>query len=181
MLSVSVSTVQKLVESGVLEAWRTQGGHRRIVLASLERVLARQVDGTPPAKAQSLKVLIVEDNAVVRAAYAQMFKHWGGRTEITYAGDGAEALLLLAQITPDVLITDLVMQPIDGRLLIKTVRANPKTRQLRIVIVSGFLADLGVAPDLDARTVAYAKPLQFERLAGYLDAQVQELAIGRSL
>jgi CheY-like chemotaxis protein len=80
-----------------------------------------------------------------------------------------------------VLITDLVMQPIDGRLLIKTVRANPKTRQLRIVIVSGFLADLGVAPDLDARTVAYAKPLQFERLAGYLDAQVQELAIGRSL
>lgn len=179
MLGVSVSTVQKLVESGTLEAWRTDGGHRRILLTSLEKLLATQMD-QPPVHARSLKVLVVEDNAVVRAAYAQMFQRHGGLIHVTYASDGAEALLLLAQTTPEVLITDLVMKPIDGRLLIKTVRANAKTRHLRIVIVSSFLEDLGVLKDHDARTVVYAKPLQFDRLAGYLDAQIQELSIARS-
>jgi hypothetical protein len=29
----------------------------------------------------------------------------------------------------------------------------------------------------DARTVVYAKPLSFDRLAGYLDAQVQSFAL----
>jgi excisionase family DNA binding protein len=176
MLGVSVSTVQKLVESGALEAWRTEGGHRRIPLASVEKSLAGRLD-PPVAYARPLRVLVVEDSAVIRAAYAQMFQRQGHSIQVTYAADGAEALLLLAQITPEVLITDLVMKPIDGRLLIKTVRANAKTKHLRIVIVSGFLEELGVLDGLDARTVAYAKPLQFERLAGYLDAQIQELSI----
>lgn len=30
MLGLSVGTVQSLVERGELEAWKTQGGHRRI-------------------------------------------------------------------------------------------------------------------------------------------------------
>lgn len=39
LLGVAVSTVQKWVELGKLESWKTPGGHRRIALASIRNVL----------------------------------------------------------------------------------------------------------------------------------------------
>ncbi len=38
-LGVSIRTVQIWSETGLLEAWKTEGGHRRITLDSLERLL----------------------------------------------------------------------------------------------------------------------------------------------
>jgi excisionase family DNA binding protein len=173
---MSVSSVQKLVESGVLPGWRTQGGHRRIPMEAIKRELAKSRDAHAPAPAQVLRVLVVEDNAVICAAYAKMILQWGGLVEVSYAADGAQALLLLAQTRPDILITDLAMKPIDGRLLVQAIRANEQLAHLRVVVVSGVL-DAERPHGFDARTVVYAKPLSFERLAGYLDAQVQSFAL----
>jgi excisionase family DNA binding protein len=176
LLGMSVSSVQKLVESGVLPGWRTQGGHRRIPMEAIKRELAKSRDAHAPAPAQLLRVLVVEDNAVICAAYAKMILQWGGLVEVSYAADGAQALLLLAQTRPDILITDLAMKPIDGRLLVQAIRANEQLAHLRVVVVSGVL-DAERPHGFDARTVVYAKPLSFERLAGYLDAQVQSFAL----
>jgi len=176
LLGMSVSSVQKLVESGVLPGWRTQGGHRRIPMEAIKRELAKSRDAHAPAPAQLLRVLVVEDNAVICAAYAKMILQWGGLVEVSNAADGAQALLLLAQTRPDILITDLAMKPIDGRLLVQAIRANEQLALLRVVVVSGVL-DAERPHGFDARTVVYAKPLSFERLAGYLDAQVQSFAL----
>ena len=43
-LGLSVGTVQRMVESGVLQAYTTQGGHRRIAEAGRRLVLARPSD-----------------------------------------------------------------------------------------------------------------------------------------
>ena len=40
LLRVSVGTVQNLVESSSLKAWKTQGGHRRISLQSIQEYQA---------------------------------------------------------------------------------------------------------------------------------------------
>jgi len=176
MLGVSVSTIQKMVESGTLEAWRTQGGHRRITLASLQREIGRP----DPAAAhhgepRALRVLVVEDNAVALKSYEHLLRQWDDRVVVRYAHDGAEALLAVAQDHPDVLITDLVMKPFDGRLLIKTLRSNLQTADLHIVVVTGDTSVREGSGGLDARTVVYRKPLRVDRLAGYLDARVQDL------
>ncbi len=178
LLGISVSTVQKLVETGVLEGWRTNGGHRRIPMSAIERELAKGRDVRPEVLAQVLRVLVVEDNAVMRAAYGQMIRQWGSQVQLSYAEDGAQALLALAQTRPDVLITDLAMQPIDGRLLVRTIRANDQLAGLKIVMVSGVL-DGREPHGFDSRTVVYPKPLSFDRLAGYLDAQVQAIAMSK--
>ena len=56
ILGISVSSVQQLVEAGVITAWKTKGGHRRIPLAavlrykadgSLDQEFATSDDGTP--------------------------------------------------------------------------------------------------------------------------------------
>jgi excisionase family DNA binding protein len=53
-LGVSLGTVQNMVESGVLDAWKTAGGHRRIPAGSVDNLLARRRKqanrpGEPPA------------------------------------------------------------------------------------------------------------------------------------
>jgi excisionase family DNA binding protein len=175
MLGVSVSTIQKMVEAGSLEAWRTQGGHRRITLASVQREIARLPDPHAAEAHRALSVLVVEDNPVALKSYEHMFKQWGDRLVAHYAHDGAEALLRVAQDHPDVLITDIVMQPFDGHLLIRTLRANLQFADLHIVVVTGDESVNQGDPGFDARTVVYRKPLRVDRLAGYLDARLQDL------
>lgn len=178
LLGLSVSSIHKLVEGGRLEAWRTQGGHRRILMSSIERELAKARDVAPGAAPRSLRLMIVEDNRVATAAYAAMLRPWGDRVTVSYAHDGAQALLAMADARPDVLITDLAMGPVDGDLLVKTLRSQGMWSALKVVVVSGVLDTGREATIADPRTVVYAKPLSFERLAGYLDAQIQALAIG---
>jgi excisionase family DNA binding protein len=179
MLGVSVSTIQKMVESGALEAWRTQGGHRRITLASLQREIDRLPDPRGGGATRPLRVLVVEDNAVALKSYEHLLRQWGDRVVTHYARDGAEALLAVAQHRPDVLITDIVMQPFDGFRLIKTLRSNAQTAQLHIVVVTGDESVKEGSGSLDARTLVYRKPLRVDRLAGYLDARLQDLSEGR--
>ena len=74
MLGVSVGTVQLWSESGLLQAWKTAGGHRRVIRASVEKLLhkapatpSRETTIEPPSKADQrggrrLQVLVVEDD-----------------------------------------------------------------------------------------------------------------------
>ena len=47
MLGVSLRTAQLWAESGLLEAWKTDGGHRRISRHSVERLLASPAANSP--------------------------------------------------------------------------------------------------------------------------------------
>ncbi len=67
MLGVSVSLVQQLVETDVLDAWKTQGGHRRIPLKAVfdyKHKLAGTMGRDAGGRAT---ILLIEDNAIQRA------------------------------------------------------------------------------------------------------------------
>lgn len=61
MLGLSVGTVQRMVAAGVLQAYTTQGGHRRILAASVRQYC--QAKGVPAAQARqaSASLCIVHD------------------------------------------------------------------------------------------------------------------------
>ena len=176
LLGVSVSTIQKMVESGKLKAWRTQGGHRRIAAADVN-LLSREkgpAAGGQTAR-QSLELLMVEDNPTVVKAYSKFVGRWGSRVQVSFAGDAAAALLLIAQKKPDLVVTDLAMEPFDGFHLIRTLRASPELANTRIVVVTGLREeDIAARGGLDDLTLCYHKPLSYERLAGYIDARLQD-------
>src|SRR6218665_1733969 len=50
-LGLAVRSVQLMVDRGELEAWKTPGGHRRIVRASVERWVAQRGAASVPAVA----------------------------------------------------------------------------------------------------------------------------------
>lgn len=172
MLGVSVSSVQKLVSAGKLEAWRTDGGHRRISLASIRTVdMGPPVSEASPAPASgALSVLIVEDNATTSRAYTRILGQFGGAVEAAYAKNGAEALLMVAKSPPDLLIADLMMEPFDGFYLVRTIRGLPELTNLRILIITGMSdKDIERRGGLDQDVLMWRKPLPAERLQGYLE------------
>jgi excisionase family DNA binding protein len=80
LLGVSVGTVQLWVESGRLEAWKTAGGHRRVMRDSVERLLRRRstADAPPPPNAEPRRptVMVVDDDINLLRLYEARISHW---------------------------------------------------------------------------------------------------------
>jgi CheY-like chemotaxis protein len=89
--------------------------------------------------AAPLRILVVEDDpAVARlyAAYAQTRGH-----AVLFAKDGAEALVTAASELPDVVLLDIAMPKLDGRDVLRQLKANPKTAPIPVLVVSAFGGD----------------------------------------
>jgi PleD family two-component response regulator len=108
-------------------------------------------------------------------AYTRIAAKWGPRLELVFATDAAAALLHIAQRRPNLVVTDLAMQPFDGFHLIRTLRGSPELADTRILVVTGLTDDEILAQGgLDEYTVCYHKPLSFDRFEGFIDARLQE-------
>jgi excisionase family DNA binding protein len=172
-LGVSVSTTQLWVESGLLEAWKTEGGHRRISRESVQRLLL--TPGTqgavvghgmahepPPA---SLYVLVVEDDTTLRRMYEVRMNTWRCRPTVRVAANGFDALLRIGISRPDLLITDLRMPHMDGFEMLRSLKRLPECAQMKIVVVTGLdQAEIDAAGGLPEGIVAFPKPAPFQAL-----------------
>jgi two-component system chemotaxis response regulator CheY len=77
------------------------------------------------------------------------------------AGDGADALAKLAEIRPDVIVTDLNMPVMDGFTLIEQIRARLEIRDVPVVVITteGALEDQQRARSLGVATYV-TKPIR---------------------
>ena len=79
-------------------------------------------------------ILVVDDErSIVRLVQINLERH--GYRVIT-AGDGREALEKLAVALPDMVITDVMMPYMDGFELLKTLKKNPATRAIPIIMLT---------------------------------------------
>ena len=142
-LGLSPGTVQQMVENGTLEAWKTAGGHRRILSSSVEAFLARSggVGVLPQTEPHDrLRVLVAEDDAIMCKLYAHHVEEWELPIDLTIVGNGVDALLELGRSPPDMLITDLMMPMIDGFEMLRRVADNPLLAETDIVVVTASTA-----------------------------------------
>lgn len=175
MLGVSLRTAQLWVESGLLEAWKTQGGHRRISRDSVERLLmsstrhrpdpgAKQSPGAAKGDARC-SILVVEDDPDLRRLYQITLANWPFKPEVRTACDGYEALVLMGRARPDLLITDLRMDGMDGFRMLHTVTSMAELAGMTIVVVTGLdSAGIAARGGLPATIPVFGKPVPFPRL-----------------
>jgi excisionase family DNA binding protein len=137
-----LGTVQQMVENGQLEGWKTAGGHRRIRVSSIEEFRARSMAGGGQnhqrQPANSLQVLVAEDDRILQKLYEHTLASWGLPLSIRLVSSGIDGLLEIGRVPPDLLITDLRMPGIDGFEMIRRLRADPQLQELDIVVVSGL-------------------------------------------
>ncbi|MEU3899610.1 response regulator [Streptomyces sp. NPDC045251] len=97
------------------------------------------------------RVLVVDDNKVIRQLIRVNLELEG--FEVVTAGDGAECLEVVHQVRPDAVTLDVVMPRLDGVRTAARLRADPRTRDLPIAIVSActqYEIDAGFEAGADA-------------------------------
>ncbi len=182
ILGISVGTVQGLVEKNDLKAWKTQGGHRRISLQSIQDYQRRH-NLAPVSMMQGedrLRVLVVEDDESTRLMLQASFDQWGLPLDAVMYASAMEALLDMPTMQPQVLLTDLRMPNVDGFEFLKTLSTHNLFNSLAVVVMTGMSAeevrDKGGLPD---GVQLLQKPIDMDWLHGFLDALLSVRLINR--
>ena len=168
LLNVSVRTVQLWVESGILQAWKTAGGHRRISVGSIQQLLDEKQDKQTPIRRPNTKgpltVLIVDDDKDTLLLYKMLINNWFPSLQVETAEDGIDALVKIGTFKPTVLITDLQMPQLDGFAIIERLHNDSQYDYLTAIVVTGMGAAEVTASNLPNSVPVLHKPSPVEEL-----------------
>lgn len=104
-------------------------------------------------------VLVVEDSRSQRECISHQLRCSG--LNVIQASDGVEALDKIEKIYPDLVLLDIVMPRMDGYGVCRLIKANPETRNIPVVFLTGKGQQLGLLSRAIDRAEAYvSKPWQ---------------------
>lgn len=96
-----------------------------------------------------LRVLVCDDQALVRAGYATIFAGYGFDV-VGEVGDGASAVRLAAQLRPDVVVMDVRMPGVDGIEATRLLAGPDAEAPVKVLVVTTFHTDENVYEALRA-------------------------------
>ncbi|MBY8873389.1 response regulator transcription factor [Micromonospora sp. PLK6-60] len=100
-----------------------------------------------------IRVLVVDDQALVRAGVGLLLRTAGGFEVVGEAGDGHEAVRLTERLRPDIVLMDLRMPRMDG--IEATRRILARQPGVRVVVLTTFADDADIYGALGAGAIGY--------------------------
>lgn len=100
-----------------------------------------------------IRVLIADDHAVVREGLRALIKTESGITVVGEAVDGVEAVQLAQDLSPDVILLDLVMPRLDGLGALRQILAQDPAA--RVLVLTSFAQDDQLFPTIRAGALGY--------------------------
>jgi DNA-binding NarL/FixJ family response regulator len=88
-----------------------------------------------------ISVLVVDDQALIRAAVKDLLKYDPGISVIGEAADGAQAIEAASSLQPDVVIMDIRMPVVDGIAATAAICSDPVLATTRVLILTTFEED----------------------------------------
>src|SRR5687768_6801374 len=120
-------------------------------------------DLNPPVGSTSSRgalILVVERNPVVQRLERYFLEQAGFTVE--FSNDGITALARVQELRPKILVTEILVPKLDGLTLCRTVKSNPETKDILVMIFSHLHAeDRAIEAGADA---FLTKPLDEEML-----------------
>jgi DNA-binding NarL/FixJ family response regulator len=114
---------------------------------------------------EPIRVMIVDDHAVVREGLRAFLALQDGLEIVGEAEDGARAIEEARRLTPDVILMDLVMPRLDGVGAMRELRRE--LPECRVIVLTSFLDDDRLLPAIQAGAAGYllknADPAQLAR------------------
>ena len=132
-LGVAQSTIRKWSDHGRVPAFYTPGGHRRYRRPDLDDFLNRS--GPGGSTQQGPLVLIVDDDEGVRE-YVRVNLEMEGYA-VREAGNAEEGLGVLEEVSPDLILLDVMMPEVDGWEMLRRVQERHGVGAIPVVMFSG--------------------------------------------
>ena len=174
---VNPTTVQNWVKEGKLKAHVTPGGHRRIrredlisFMKEFGMPLPAELADPPPF------ILIVDDEKLVIELLTDVMRSGDEELEIAGAQSGVEALLMIGERKPDLLILDIMMPGMNGIEVCRRLKAGLATKNLKIVAITG-----GLDPETRENILAAGADLFFAKPFDMMQFRTECLNLMQSL
>jgi signal transduction histidine kinase len=119
----------------------------------------------------SSKILLADDNADMRAYVKRLLSQ---QYEVEAVADGLAALVAIQRQVPDLVLTDVMMPNLDGFGLLRSLRTQPATQEIPIILLSARAGEEARVEGLAAGADDYlVKPFSARELLARVEASLK--------
>ncbi len=177
---VTPTTVIRWIEDGLIPAFKTVGGHRRVRREDLERVCReRNIPFNVPTGAEVGRILVVDDEPVVLDLVRDVVKELDHKFEVEVAKDAFDAGRLVVSFRPQLIFLDLMMPGVDGFEVCTRLKKDAATTNTEVIAITGYYTEANMDRILSAGAAAcLKKPLDVTEVRGQVTEAFNLRSIG---
>ncbi len=124
-----------------------------------------------PQSAQTARIILADDNADMRDYMKRLLSQ---RYEVEAVADGIAALNAVRRLSPDLVLSDVMMPGLDGFELLRSLRTDLKTQQIPIILLSARAGEEARVEGLEAGADDYlTKPFSARELLARVEATLK--------
>lgn len=170
LIGVSPSTVLSWIDKGLLPAFRTPGGHRRVEPSALVQFLRSHEMPVPKSLLpQAKRILLIDDDAAFLRSTRRTLVQQFPDLSVEMAEGPVEGLIKIGTEKPDAVLLDAMMPGMDGVEVCRQIRQNQATQDIVVIALTGRLDDeLSAAFKQAGATECLRKPLDVSQLMNLL-------------
>ena len=138
---VSKKTVLNWIYRDALKAFTTFGGHYRIWPGDLKEFMTKAGIDVPfqYVDERGTTILIVDDDPAYTLLLKEAICEHFPSADVITTDDGYEALLLIGERKPHLVLLDLKMPKIDGFQVLELLRSRKKDNSMKVIVLSAFV------------------------------------------
>jgi excisionase family DNA binding protein len=185
---VSPGSVIRWIEEGRLKSAVTPGGHRRVEVQEVVRLLeALRIEIPPELKSEGqeeapspFRVLIIDDELGMRQMLRSFFEEHYPHFHVEEAPEGFVAGWKAHSLRPHLVLLDLRLPGLDGFRVCHLIRSFPGTQQAHIIAMTAYEEDGAKEKILGLGANDFLnKPFDLDTLKQKVERQVQKYEQGR--
>ncbi len=157
---VNPLSVRNWIDQGKLPAYRTPGGHRRILRENLEGFLREH--GMPLDVSSAPRILIVDDEQAIVDLVERAVLEALPAAQVESAGNGFDAGKKVHSFRPDLMVLDLKIPGLDGFQVCSDLKADDRTQHIQVIATTGYYTQENVDRILACgASHCFKKPIDF--------------------
>lgn len=142
MCQVTPATVANWIDQGHLKGTKTPTGHRRVTSQDLVDFLQRHEIPVPPELEPDVpreRVVLVEDDANYRYAFARLVERAGLEVELVEAATGMDGLLEIGRAEPALVLLDYALPDLNAVQVVERLLSPARGLDVEVMVVTGGL------------------------------------------